>query len=271
VTGSGIDRGEGWVSDAATTLVTSRHSTMLLGELPAHLRPRSVDEGYQVQRAARPLLEANGFGHQGGWKVGCTTKVMQTFLGVDAPTAGTMCLSTIRFVDHEFTASPPRRLGVECEIAVRMGRDLPLRDREYTFDEVADAVQAVMAAIEVVEDRYVDYQSLDTPTLVADDFFHFGCVLGSERRDLDPRRLGEVRASMSINDSEVGSGVGTDILGDPLLVLEWLANHQAAQNSPIRAGDLILLGSLVQTQWVSPGDRVEVANTPLGHVRARFT
>jgi 2-oxo-3-hexenedioate decarboxylase/2-keto-4-pentenoate hydratase len=128
-----------------------------------------------------------------------------------------------------------------------------------------------MAAIEVVEDRYVDFPSLDTPTLVADDFFHFGCVLGDEHDDVDPRRLGSVHASMSINDVEVGRGAGEDILGDPLLVLQWLANHQAAQDAPLRAGDVVLLGSLVQTQWVAQGDRVEVLNTPLGPVSARFT
>jgi 2-oxo-3-hexenedioate decarboxylase/2-keto-4-pentenoate hydratase len=269
VTGE-IERPHQWPHDAAAALVASRRSTALLASLPESLRPRSVEEGYQVQRAGRPLLEASGFGRQGGWKVGCTTKVMQTYLGVDTPTAGTMCLSTIRFGDHQFATSPPRRLGVECEIAVRVGRDLPPRESEYGLDEVAGAVLAVMAAIEVVEDRYVDFPSLDTPTLVADDFFHFGCVLGDEHDDVDPRRLGSVHASMSINDVEVGRGAGEDILGDPLLVLQWLANHQAAQDAPLRAGDVVLLGSLVQTQWVAQGDRVEVLNTPLGPVCARF-
>jgi hypothetical protein len=32
----------------------------------------------------------------------------------------------------------------------------------------------------------------------------------------------------------------------------------------------MLLGSLVQTQWVKPGDVVAVANDPLGEVAAEF-
>jgi hypothetical protein len=43
----------------------------------------------------------------------------------------------------------------------------------------------------VVQDRYVDYPSLDTPTLIADDFFHHACVLG--RR---PSRCARNRSAM---------------------------------------------------------------------------
>ena len=39
---------------------------------------------------------------------------------------------------------------------------------------------------------------------------------------------------------------------------------------PVRAGDVVLLGSLVQTQWVTPGDHVEVRNDLLGEVAASF-
>ena len=127
-----------------------------------------------------------------------------------------------------------------------------------------------MAAIEVVEDRYVDYRALDTPTLIADDFFHYGCVLGTEVDHVDPGALGEVAATMAINQVDVGRGRGTDILGNPLVVLAWLANHCVSYGTPLRAGDVVLLGSLVQTQWVAPGDGVEVHNDVLGDVRASF-
>ena len=76
---------------------------------------------------------------------------------------------------------------------------------------------------------------------------------------------------MTINGLQVGSGVGTDILGEPLQVLCWLANNAAAWGTPLLAGDVILLGSLVQTQWVQAGDAVAVTNDPLGEVSADFT
>src|SRR5205823_6035894 len=97
----------------------------------------------------------------------------------------------------------------------------------YTPATAGAGVRACMAAMEVVEDRYVDYPSLDTPTLIADDFFNAGCVLAEPRSGFDPSRLREVRARMLINGEEVGAGAGTDVLGEPLEALSWLANLRA--------------------------------------------
>lgn len=72
---------------------------------------------------------------------------------------------------------------------------------------------------------------------------------------------------MWINGSQVGSGTGIDILGDPANALVWLANELATQNAILRQGDFVLLGSLVATKWLSPGDHVVVVNEPLGQVR----
>ena len=60
--------------------------------------------------------------------------------------------------------------------------------RTSTARQAMAAVGAVMAAIEIVDDRYVDWRALDAPTLTADDFFGAGCVLGRDDvawRDLD--------------------------------------------------------------------------------------
>ena len=127
-----------------------------------------------------------------------------------------------------------------------------------------------MAAIEVVEDRYENYRSLDTPTLVADDFFNAACVLGAPVeawRELD---LAAIRGRMTINGAEVGAGSGGDILGHPLEALAWLANALGARGRHLEAGTFVLLGSVVQTRWVDAGDLVEVEIEGLGRVSARF-
>ena len=255
---------------AAAALVGSRLSGAMLGPLPSSLVPADSDAAYLVQRAAAGLLTAAGYGRQAGWKIGCTTKVMQDYLGISSPCAGTMFQARVWHRQHTFPVSAPRRLGVECELAVRMGADLPPLGVPYSPAGVASAVAACMAAIEVVEDRYEDYPALDTPTLIADDFFHNSCVLGEQFEDFDPARLRETTASMSINGEVVGSGTGADIMGEPLAVLAWLANACVAWGAPILAGEVILLGSLVQTSWVAPGDSVVIRNDPLGEVRAEF-
>jgi 2-oxo-3-hexenedioate decarboxylase/2-keto-4-pentenoate hydratase len=121
---------------------------------------------------------------------------------------------------------------------------------------VAEAVRAVMASIELVDDRWDDFNALPMATLLADDFFGAGCVLGAELtnwRDLDLATLG---GRMLINGTEAGAGIAGDILGHPLNALVWLADLRAKQGTPLKAGTFVTLGSLVKTVWVDKGDKI---------------
>ena len=159
-------------------------------------------------------------------------------------------------------------VGVECEIAVRLrsGIDGASAGRE----DLLDAVGSAMAAIEIVDDRFRDYTSISTPTVIADDFFGAGCVLGPPNEDVCSLDLKAVSGGMRINGESVGQGRGEDILGDPINALAWLSGELAAQGIALRAGEFVLLGSLVQTVWVKPGDRVEVAIEGLGGASLSF-
>ena len=61
-----------------------------------------------------------------------------------------------------------------------------------------------------------------------------------------------------------GSGTGADILGHPLAALVWLAAHQIRHGRPLRAGQVVTLGSVVKTAWIGAGDAVEVAFPDIG-------
>ena len=82
---------------AVALIASNRLGGGLLGDLGEDVRPPAEVDAYRVQAIARRLFEAAGFGRQSGWKIGCTTKVMQAYLNIDSPCAGTM-----------FQASPSR-------------------------------------------------------------------------------------------------------------------------------------------------------------------
>ncbi len=69
-----------------------------------------------------------------------------------------------------------------------------------------------------------------------------------------------------INGSEVGRGVGADVMGHPHVALTWLANNLAGRGKALRAGEIVLTGSLVQTVWLAPEDEVRVTVSGLGAV-----
>ncbi|MFN8623152.1 MAG: fumarylacetoacetate hydrolase family protein [Chloroflexota bacterium] len=252
---------------AAAFLAAHRRAGTPLDHLPAELVPPTIDDAYRVQLALHAAL-TDERGPRGGWKIGCTTPVMQAYLGIDTPSAGTLYARTIHH-GHGTFPTGRNRLGVECELAVRLGTDL-VGPPAHDPSAVRDAVAAVMAAIEIVEDRYVHYPALDAGTLVADDFFGAAAVLGPERTDWHDLDLRTVTATMAINGREVGRGTGRDILGDPLSALTWLAATADDLGAPLRAGHVVLLGSLVQTNWVTAGDEVVIRNDPLGTATASF-
>ena len=108
---------------------------------------------------------------------------MQRFLNIGNPCAGGVFAPTVKHERGRFRHADFLHVGVECEIAVRLARPCPPLARLMTADSVAGAIGACMAAIEVVDDRYEDYKSFDTPTLIADDFFNAALrVRGSSGR-----------------------------------------------------------------------------------------
>jgi 2-keto-4-pentenoate hydratase len=259
------------VERAAGLLADARLAQTRFAGLPEGCRPRDEATAYAIQDALHRRLGAAGCGPLAGHKIGCTTAVMQQFLGIANPCAGGVLARSVQHGHGTFRHADFLHVGVECEIAVRLARPLPAAGAPYDREGVAAAAGACMAAIEVVDDRYRDYRSLDTPTLIADDFFSAACVLGEPVESWRELDLARVRGRMSINGSEVGTGSGGDILGHPLEALAWLASTLAARGRGLAAGEFVLLGSVVQTRWVEAGDLVEVEIEGLGGASCHFT
>lgn len=238
--------------------------------LPEHCRLHNETDAYAAQDRLHAILKRTQSRRLVGHKIGCTTEVMQRYLGIDSPCAGGLYDDGIFETGVSLRHNDYVRVGVECEVAVRLAADLPVRPGGHDRETVADAVESCMAAIEIVDDRYLDYQALDTPTLIADDFFHAGAVLGPAVGDWQTLDLAWIEGRMSIDGETVGDGVGAAILGHPFEALAWLANAENTRGRSLGAGDIVLLGSLVQTQWIDAGAKVEITIDGLGVASVMF-
>jgi 2-keto-4-pentenoate hydratase len=255
---------------AAQIIATARRNRTRLGSLAADIAPRDEAEGYRIQRAVHDLLLPH-VGALVGYKIGCTSAVMQQYLNIPHPCGGGVFAKGVHDSGVSLPARDFVRVGVECEIAVRLGRDLPPSQAPFTADTVALAIEAYHPAIEIVDERYVDWQSTGAPMLVADDFYAAGCVLGKPvARSAVPDLLKVVGRAI-INGTEVARGTGADVLGHPHNPLAWLANHLAADGRGLCAGQIVLTGSLVKTIWLNAGDRVTMELSGLGAVHATFS
>jgi 2-keto-4-pentenoate hydratase len=153
---------------------------------------------------------------------------------------------------------------------VRLARNLAPSEEPFTAEWVMEAIEAYFPAIEIVDDRYVKWETMGAPTLVADDFFAAGCVLGKAVPRTKAPDLLKVAGRAIVNGEEAGRGTGADVLGHPHNALAWLANHLAEEGKGLHAGQIVLTGSLVKTVWLNAGDSVKMELDGLGTVEATF-
>jgi len=253
---------------AATLLLDQRLSLQPITDLPIPVRPQTEGEGYALQRVLNGLLTVAGMGKQVGHKIGCTTPVMQKFLNIPNPCAGAVFEKTVLRRAARVPRSGFVRLGIECEIAVELALDLAPSGVPVDRESAGKAVGTVMAAIELVDERYENFRTLGVPTLIADDFFNSGCVLGDPVRDWRKLDLGTLSGATYVNGVEVGRGTGALVMGHPLEALAWLANSRAKHGlDPLKAGDFVMLGSVVETKWLDAGDEVRIEMEDLGELR----
>ena len=196
-----------------------------------------------------------------GRKIGLTAKAVQAQLGVDQPDYGVL------FADMEIAdggtlpADKVLQPKAEAEVALVLAREISRPDA--TPEDVADAVDHVVAAIEIVDSRIADWRITFADT-VADNGSSAFFVLGQERKALDGLDLPSCGMTLTINGTVVSTGSGAACLGDPLNAAAWLARTMAANGTPLQAGDVVLTGALGPMAALSPGDRVTASIAGLG-------
>ncbi len=201
---------------------------------------------YAVQRELVELLRpANGA--TAGYKIGLTSARMQKMCNIDQPIAGVVLARRLARSGVTLNARNYGRLGVEFEVGVRLGRDLSPAGAPYDAQTVGRAVDGVCAAVEVVDDRNADYKSLDVLSLIADNSWNAGAILDEFHASWPD--LAAAKGVLRIDGKEIDSGHGRDVLGHPFVPLAWLANRLAAEGAGLKAGDIVLTGSLVTTKF----------------------
>lgn len=245
---------------AAAALHAARLSVTPVGRLAAEIAPEDETEGTAAQLALARLVGAVS---PAGFKIGATGKRMQDYLGLAGPAGGFVAGNTLLASGARKAFADLVRPGMECELAVRLGRDIPAGP--CTREQATDAVADLMAGIELVDNRYGPIESVHMPTMLADQVFHAAAIPGpvwlGDWRGLDiPALVGRIL----IDGVERDSGLGAELLGHPLQCLAWLAASPiAAAFGGLKAGQIIMLGSVTPPVWLDGPAHVRVEFAPL--------
>ena len=255
----------------ARLLLEQHRTRQPFDALPDALAPRGVEDAYAIQEAFR-ALRADRLGPVAGYKVALTSTVMQEMLKFFSPFAGPIHANLIHHSPAVLKHDDYGRPGIECELAAYLGKDLPADKAPYTREQIADAVESLMPAFELVDDRNADYKKISSLilTLIADNAWNGGIVLGEPVRDWRSLELAAIRGVLTMNGATAGEGRGRDVLGHPFEALTWLTNTVAAQGRSMKKGMVVMTGTMIATKFVKPGDALGFSVDGLGEVAARI-
>jgi 2-keto-4-pentenoate hydratase len=248
---------------AAAVLRAIRGRRGIVLPLDPAIAPRTEADGAAVQFALAGLV---GAASPVGFKIGATGKRMQDYLGIDGPVAGFMERTNVYRAQAHLRFSDLVNPGVECEVAVRLAKDLP--PGPCSMDQAADAVGEFVAAMEIVENRYDDLKALGTPTLIGDQMYHAASVVGDAGGvDWHTLNTGALRGRISVDGTVRDEGVTTDLMGHPFKCLAWLAaSSVAAAFGGLKAGQVVMLGSVIPPIWLTGPGTITVEFRPLPKV-----
>jgi 2-keto-4-pentenoate hydratase len=226
------------VSALAAKLTQARAEARVLAARDIAGEVNSVADAYSVQNA----LAAQA-GAVRAWKVSALVPEQQRGYPTDRPVGGALfapfCHDTPARVALKDLVAPL----MECEIAFLLGRDLPPRETPYTRADIADAVDAIVPAIEIADCRL----SADAPDLLklADDMGNGVFVMGEAVRDWRGVDLNGREVVLTLNGGEVARGPCAKVLGDPLMGVVGLANAQPLPAGGLKRGQIVTTGTCI--------------------------
>ncbi len=231
------------IAATAAMLLAVRQGAPRLENLGAHA-PGNEAEAWAVQQEVLRLMG----GRIGGYK--CAAPPGKE------PSGGIMAAAGVVPGPRPWKVPAGEQMGIETEIAVRLGRDLPGRATPYTEAEVLDAVSECFPVIELVSSRFQNMRAVTPLEALADGIAHAGLVYGAAVPDWRTRDLNALTVRQSCGGVVQVEKVGGNPSGHAFVALLWLANFLPSIGLHLRANQVVTTGSCTGLLFVEPKQRV---------------
>lgn len=251
--------------EAARIVSTARKECMLLEGL-GDLTPRTMEHGYELQDAIiqiwnEPIV---------GWKVGATNEKVQELFGVNEPFHGPFFAPTTFASPATPEAGNFGHLCIESEFAFRFGTTLAARESTYGREVILDAVEAVIPAFELVSPRFDTLLQDRVALAAADCGINGGFVLGEDYADWRKLDLATHPVRLTVDGEMKGEGTGSNVLGHPFNVLDWLVNALSSRDIDLNAGEIVSTGTCTGIVYLEQGQKAVADYGVLGEIEVTF-
>jgi 2-keto-4-pentenoate hydratase len=257
---------DGTIVQAAQYLVQRYAARESLDIMLQECAPTTIEDAYKVQDAFLGML-GQAKGPLGGYKIAYTSDAMRRLRGIRSPCAGGMFAATIQDAPATVRGADYVQLAIECEVGVRMGADVPPSKAPYGRDSLAEYIEFLAVAFELVDLRGAATGTGQDAAAIAGictNIANAGAVVGAAVREWRSLDLAASHGVMVINGAQVGQGRGAEVMGHPLAPLVWLANMLAERGKALTAGMTVITGSLIPPKPLSAGDTATIAIDGLG-------
>ena len=226
----------------------------------------SIEDAYQIQLAMMNQRIKSGETVVGK-KIGITAKIVMDMLGVDQPDFGHLT-SGMEFKNSDDL--PTKKFCQpkgEGEIAFLLNKDLI--GPGITYAQVIAATECVVPAFEIVDSRIKDWK-IKIQDTIADNASAGAFILGSPQKSIKGIDLATCGMVLKKNGEIIGTGAGAATLDHPVNAVVWLANMLGSLGMNLRAGEVILSGSLSIMFPIQSGDKLEMEIGGIGRAACQF-
>jgi 2-keto-4-pentenoate hydratase len=221
-----------------------------------------VERGLRAQLARRREDLAHG-AEPVGWKMGITVREAWESLGLDAPVVGYLTSATRLAPGAVHSLAGAGNPVVEPEVAAHLVADVA---PDAGAEEAAEAIGAFAPALEIVDLGRLE----DVEEILAGNVFHRAVVLGAPAEGSVAQSLAGATARVAKGGEPAGEAA-PDATGAPGELLAIAARRLALVGERLRAGQVVICGSLLPPLPVAPGDRVALDLGELGSLEVSFS
>lgn len=214
----------------ALTAARRGHSLVEISTLPV---PADIDAALAVQAKVQKAM--------GYADAGLKVSIAEGGRPIAAPMPGPYLKS-----GDTYRSAHGAELRVEIELAVRLGRDMPLRPgNPYTRAELIEHCDAALVGIEIVESRIADWTHVAFPLWLADALGHGGYFVGPEVPFSIFDDVRSLTCTVELDGDVLYDRPAEHANGDPLVTaLAWANRPAETPLGGLKAGQIITTGSL---------------------------
>jgi 2-keto-4-pentenoate hydratase len=252
------------VAELAQALYAAEQNREPIAPLTEGYPDMEMEDAYAIQLAIIHKRTGGDSSRIAGWKVGLTSRAMQQMLGVDEPDFGHL-LDDMRLEEGQILDTSgmiwPR---VEPEIGFQLKADL--RGPGISASDVIAATEYLMPSLEIIDSRVRDWKVKLCDT-IADNASCGRFVLSRRKTPIGSVDTKLIGMNYYVDNNLVSTATSAAVIGDPAAAVAWLANTLAPLGHYLKAGQVVMPGSLVAAVDAKPGVTIRADFAGLGSIQ----